>query len=545
MSQEPEKKKHLVCAIYTRKSTSEGLDQDFSSLDNQRESAENYIKSQQHEGWTASEELYDDGGYTGANIERPALQKLLAHIKEGKINCVVVYKVDRLSRSLLDFSQLLELFDQHGVVFVSITQHFNTQTSMGRLTLNILLSFAQFEREIISERTRDKMGAARKRGQWTGGIIPYGYQRDPKVPKKISIHNGEAVVVKRIFDLYLTQASSALEVAKILNSEGIRTRGRFTKSGKMLGQNKFNVTNIVLMLKNHTYNGKANYKGQIYPGQQPAIIDDDIFKKAQDKMARHRHERKAYRNKDCSGLLVRTLKCGICGSAMVHTYVMKKNRYKYRYYICTNAQKRGPEECPNKYVNAQTIEDSVVGTVKKTIGILKDETLKTERDALLSPVWDTLFFEEKRRVIQSFVKSVSCDVLEQKIILNLSYSVEPLALNLNMKTDHYKTRARKERELINEPSIRKTLLLAHHINKLIDEKQISHPREVCPWINIQETRLDQIMNMLFLSPAIQREILSDNTAIRNLTERGIRPLTAIAEWDLQTQKWQELLSTAE
>ncbi len=165
MNKEPEKKKHLVCAIYTRKSTTEGLDQDFSSLDNQRESAENYIKSQQHEGWTASSELYDDGGFTGANIERPALQKLLNDIKAGKINCVVVYKVDRLSRSLLDFSQLLEFFDKNNVVFVSITQHFNTNTSMGRLTLNILLSFAQFEREIISERTRDKLGAARKRGQ--------------------------------------------------------------------------------------------------------------------------------------------------------------------------------------------------------------------------------------------------------------------------------------------------------------------------------------------------------------------------------------------
>ena len=202
MKNEPEKKQHLVCAIYTRKSTSEGLDQEFSSLDNQRESAENYIKSQQHEGWSVSPTLYDDGGFTGANIERPALQNLLNDIKAGKINCVVVYKVDRLSRSLLDFTQLLEFFDKNNVFFVSVTQSFNTNTSMGRLTLNILLSFAQFEREIISERTKDKMGAARRRGQWLGGRTPFGYRKDEET-KKLIIDPEEAATVRKIFDLFL------------------------------------------------------------------------------------------------------------------------------------------------------------------------------------------------------------------------------------------------------------------------------------------------------------------------------------------------------
>ncbi|MDD5681683.1 MAG: recombinase family protein, partial [Candidatus Omnitrophica bacterium] len=171
-------KKRFYCAIYTRKSTSEGLDQDFTTLDNQREAAENFINSQKNEGWIILPEKYDDGGYTGANTERPALQKLIADIKEGKINCVIVYKVDRLSRSLLDFVQLLELFEKHNVVFVSVTQAFNTNNSMGRLTLNILLSFAQFEREIISERVKDKMGAARKKGKWLGGPPILGYDID-------------------------------------------------------------------------------------------------------------------------------------------------------------------------------------------------------------------------------------------------------------------------------------------------------------------------------------------------------------------------------
>jgi site-specific DNA recombinase len=220
-NEKAKEKKWINCAIYTRKSTSEGLEQEFTSLDNQRESAESYIASQKHEGWLLLPDRYDDGGFTGANIERPALTKLLSDIKEGKINCVVVYKVDRLSRSLMDFAQLLEFFEQHKVTFVSVTQQFNTNTSMGRLTLNILLSFAQFEREIISERTRDKMGAARKRGQWLGGRPPFGYSVNPEDKKKLIVNPEEAAVVKEIFKLYL-EGNSLMRVAQIFNQRGLR-----------------------------------------------------------------------------------------------------------------------------------------------------------------------------------------------------------------------------------------------------------------------------------------------------------------------------------
>ena len=195
-------KKQIRCAVYTRKSTNQGLDQEFTSLDAQREACISYIASQKNEGWIALPEIYDDGGFTGANMDRPSLQKLLSEIKEGRVDCVVVYKVDRLSRSLLDFSKLLEFFDKNNVVFVSITQAFNTCTSMGKLTLNILLSFAQFEREIISERTRDKMSAARKKGRWIGGkpVLGYDYNR---VDKRLVPNPEEAKLVRRIFDLYL------------------------------------------------------------------------------------------------------------------------------------------------------------------------------------------------------------------------------------------------------------------------------------------------------------------------------------------------------
>lgn len=357
--------KHLLCAIYTRKSTSEGLDQDFTSLDAQRESAENYVKSQQHEGWTAYEERYDDGGFTGANIERPALQKLLNDIKEGKINCIVVYKVDRLSRSLMDFAQLLEFFDKNNVTFVSVTQQFNTNTSMGRLTLNILLSFAQFEREIISERTKDKLGAARKRGQWLGGRPPFGYDRE-KDSKKLIVSPGDAKLVKEIFELYL-QGNSLLKVAKILNDQGHRTKFRVTRKGTNYGGKKFGVTQIQHLLKNVLYIGKVDYAGQIYDGQQPAIIDEDTFKRVQQKLAENRITRKAIKNTDCSGLLTHLLKCKACQTMMIHTYTLKKGSHKYRYYVCTGAQKKGYGSCPNKSINAQTAEEEVVKLLRKTL----------------------------------------------------------------------------------------------------------------------------------------------------------------------------------
>src|SRR3989338_1174915 len=252
--EEKVKKTLIRCAIYTRKSTSEGLDQDFTSLDAQRESAENFIKSQRSEGWQILPSRYDDGGFTGANIDRPALKKLIDDIKDGQVDCVVVYKVDRLSRSLLDFVQLLEFFEKNNVAFVSVTQAFNTNTSMGRLTLNILLSFAQFEREIISERTRDKMAAARKKGKWLGGRPALGYNLD-KENHKIVINEPEAKIIREMFDLYIKERS-VLSVAKILNKKGYRTKS-YIRKGKPSGNIPFKATNIQLILRNMLYIGKT------------------------------------------------------------------------------------------------------------------------------------------------------------------------------------------------------------------------------------------------------------------------------------------------
>jgi site-specific DNA recombinase len=257
------------CAIYTRKSTDEGLDQDFNSLDVQRESGEAYIKSQAHEGWTCLPDRYDDGGFTGGNMERPALRRLLADIEAGKIDRVVVYKVDRLSRSLLDFAKMMETFEKHQVSFVSVTQQFNTASSMGRLVLNVLLSFAQFEREIISERTRDKIAAARRKGKSAGGHPILGYDIDPRGFKLI-VNEDEAIRVRAIFELYL-EHQALLPVVQELDRRGWVNKRWTTRKGRERGGKPFSKTSLHKLLTNVAYIGKVRYKNEVHDGEHAAI----------------------------------------------------------------------------------------------------------------------------------------------------------------------------------------------------------------------------------------------------------------------------------
>lgn len=537
-------KKHLVCAIYTRKSTSEGLDQDFTSLDNQRESAENFIKSQQHEGWSASQELYDDGGFTGANIERPALQKLLTHIKEGTINCVVVYKVDRLSRSLLDFAQLLEFFDKNKVTFVSVTQQFNTNTSMGRLTLNILLSFAQFEREIISERTRDKMGAARKRGQWLGGRPPYGYTYDPTNSKKIAIDPATSPIIERIFLLYL-EKNSALEVSQTLNAEGLRTSSWTTKGGRTLGGKKYSLWRITYVLRNPAYIGKVKYNGQIYQGLWPALIDEETFNKVQEKLKTNRHDRKTLKNSKCGGLLSQILKCNHCGGAMVHTYVLKEGRHKYRYYICSNAQKRGKTECSIRYVNAPSLEENFEQALRAAINASENIPNSSEKDALFSPIWTSLFFEEKQRIVRSLVKLSTFDSQTNKISITLEGTHQSLEFNGHIERIHAPTRDGKKKRLAKEPVIRKMLLLAHQLGDHIEQGKIPDLNQAAAWTGISQARLNHIITLLNLSPVIQTEIITDPSPIlHSIPEYKLRSISNETDWPKQSAQWQELKTSA-
>jgi site-specific DNA recombinase len=351
------------CAIYTRKSTEEGLEQEFNSLDAQRESAEAFIRSQANEGWTCLPERYDDGGFTGGNMDRPALQRLLADIQAGKIDLVCSYKVDRLSRSLLDFAKMMETFERHGVSFVSITQQFNSATSMGRLVLNVLLSFAQFEREIIAERTRDKVAATRRKGKWAGGTPLLGYDLDPR-GGRLLVNEEEAGRVRAIFALYL-QHQSLLPLVQELERRGWVGKRWQTRKGRTRGGRPFTKTSLYRLLTNVVYAGKVRYKDEVHPGEQPALLDADTFGRVQALLRCHGPEIGPPSTNGFSSLLKGLLRCAPCGCAMTPAHSTRKGHQRYRYYTCVNAQKRGWQSCPCKSIPAAQIEQLVVGQIQQ------------------------------------------------------------------------------------------------------------------------------------------------------------------------------------
>ena len=327
--------KRLRCAIYTRKSTDEGLEKDFNSLDAQREACAAFIQSQKHEGWTGLPTLYDDGGYSGGTMERPALQRLLVDIEAGRVDVIVVYKVDRLTRALSDFAKLVEIFDRRGVSFVSITQQFNTTTSMGRLTLNILLSFAQFERELIGERVRDKVAASKKKGMWMGGTVPLGY--DAK-DRKLVVNKAEARRVEDIYRRYLRLKSvRALQVE--LDAAGIRSKRRVRPDGTEHGNQQFSQGALYLLLQNRTYRGEATHKGNAYPGEHSAIVDKPLWDAVQAVLAENRVQRTTGANTKEPSLLTGVL-FDEAGERLTPTWSVKKGT-RYRYYVSTSLVKGG------------------------------------------------------------------------------------------------------------------------------------------------------------------------------------------------------------
>lgn len=390
------------CAIYTRKSTDENLQDSFNSLDAQREAAEAYIQSQKMNGWRLLPDRYDDGGYSGGNMNRPGLKKLLEDVKAGKIDIVIVYKLDRLSRSICDFAELSKIFDKHGTSFVSVTQEINTTTSSGRMMLNILVTFAQYEREVIAERIRDKMSASRKKGKWVGGSVPLGYK---VVDKHLHINEEEVEIVKRIFTRFL-EIGSPRQIAFELEESGVARRdGR-----------PWNVSHIYRILQNHTYIGKVNYKGEIYEGEHEAIID----KKSWDEVQEHLKENdpmKYLRNKkqETVAILKGVIRCGHCGCAMGPTYARRRGR-KYLYYLCVDESKRGKHVCPVNRVAAPAIEEIVLKQVQK---IMQTETVQKQlvQDDLpiekvkeyadnFAEIWDEIFPIERQRILGLFLEKV-------------------------------------------------------------------------------------------------------------------------------------------
>jgi len=348
----------IRCAIYTRKSTNEGLDGNFTTLDVQRQAAEAYIASQ---GWLALTERYDDGGFSGGTMDRPALKRLLSDIEQGHIDCIVVHKIDRLSRSLLDFVRLAEVFEARRIGLVSVTQQISTTSSAGRLMLNVLFSFAQFEREIIGERTSAAMSAARLRGRWCGGPPVLGYTI--AADKRLVIVPDEAETVRELFGLYL-EHESLMAAANEATRRGLTTKSWTTKKGTRRPGRVWNKADLQRVITNVTYVGQVLHKGEVLPGEHEAIVDQDTFDRVQAQIRENGNGSGGLARNKHGAVLRGLLRCGSCGAAMSHHYAQKGSKL-YRYYVDTTAQKRGRDACPTPSLPAQEIEDFVVDQIRK------------------------------------------------------------------------------------------------------------------------------------------------------------------------------------
>lgn len=392
------------CAIYTRKSTTNGLEQDFNSLDAQREACEAYARSQ---SWTLVKTRYDDGGFTGANVERPAFQRLLADVDAKRVDVVIVYKVDRLSRSLLDFAKVMDRFNQAGVAFVSITQNFSTADAMGRLTLNMLMSFAEFEREVISERTRDKIRAARKKGKWTGGPVPYGYDI---ANGKLVVNELEAGVVREIYDGYLRHRSP-VGVIEELRAMGRTPKAHTTKAGSGAA-GAWTIAKVLRILKSPIYAGKIGLGASTYDGEHEAIVEADRFEQVRTALggrapiAKKKTARRGY-------FLRGLLRCGACGSAMTPASAYKRER-EYRYYRCAKRDREGREACTTRPLSAPAVETFVIERLRKIAAdenVLKRVTSPwtAETLATFERLWEKSTPAGRARLIACLVRRVVVD----------------------------------------------------------------------------------------------------------------------------------------
>jgi DNA invertase Pin-like site-specific DNA recombinase len=397
----PSSIKPVRCAIYTRVSTDHGLDQEFNSLDAQYDAASAYIKSQAHAGWTLIRSRYDDGGYSGGSTDRPDLQKLLDDIRSRKLDVIVVYKVDRLTRSLADFAKLVELFDAHGVSFVSVTQQFNTTTSMGRLTLNVLLSFAQFEREVTSERIRDKIAASKRKGLWVGGPLPLGYRMKDD---KIAIVEDEAERVRLIFHRYL-ELGGVNALVRDLRERNVRSKTRMLTTGATRGGILFGRGSLFYLLRNRFYIGEVKYKNEILPGEQPAIMDRALFGAVQQKLTDQWTTRSTVRA--ASDHLLTGLLFDDTGHRMLPTHATK-NGIRYRYYVSLphlHGESKTASVGSVSRVPATEIEDIVVKSVNEHLIARKER-----------PASGAASVADRRLVIE---RAARIDVHEDRLVIRL------------------------------------------------------------------------------------------------------------------------------
>lgn len=426
----PDNKSRKRCAIYTRKSTEDGLEQDFNSLDAQREACAAYIVSQASEGWEPVTELYDDGGWSGGNMERPALKQLLDDVKVGKIDVIVVYKVDRLTRALTDFAKIVEILDENNASFVSVTQSFNTTTSMGRLTLNVLLSFAQFEREVTGERIRDKIAASKKKGMWMGGAIPHGFKVEDR---KLLIRDDEAEEVQYIFKRY-TKLKSVPKLVDDLATRDFRTRKRVLSNGKILGGNHISTGALTLMLHNPIYIGKIRHKGKVYDGEHEAIIEPELFEKAQAIFKRNRRDKSLGKRTRNPSLLTGMI-TDPDGRSMSPTQANKGSKC-YRYY--STRLKPLEDKTLAWHLPAGELENTVIKAIARDlVSILMEEVTGRSHDqkslaqyGKIADALPSMNMLERRKFLLAHTAKIHMSEDAVKIRLSLADRQEPIIISV-------------------------------------------------------------------------------------------------------------------
>lgn len=556
----PEIKK-LRCAIYTRKSTEEGLEQSFNSLDAQREAGVAFVTSQKHEGWLVISTHYDDGGYSGGTTNRPALKRLLVDVKSGKIDVIVVYKVDRLSRSINDFANMMTLFDAENVSFVSVTQQFNTTTSMGRLTLNMLLSFAQFEREVTGERVRDKVAASKQKGMWMGGVPPLGYDIKDRL---LVINEKEAALIKSIYESYCS-TSSLLELSQHLNQQGYTSKYWQSKTGNWNGGKPFTPKLIYRLLKNPIYNGKVHHKGKLYDGEHTAIIDEKLWEQAQQSINKRADELKQHQLKQ-PFLLKGKIKTheGTTLSPSTSRRSPKRTNGKVRvvrYYISQKAIKEGYKNCPIKLLNAQLIEDIVQVQIvdylyeqqKLACGYYQSLSTTQQFDWLRQLIAEVIVSTKK--LIIKLDKPTLAQILPPSI--NANETIPPMTRAHYLPTVHEQSKyielhlsiqikkidgkrllvSKDGKDLILPKQLAPNVSITQAIGRAFQWKEILSQNEksipqLAKEVNLDSEYVRRILNLINLSPEILQQALTGKLP-KAITLNALQKAARSLDWSRQ------------
>ncbi|WP_020182138.1 recombinase family protein [Methylotenera sp. 1P/1] len=583
-----------LCAIYTRKSSEEGLEQSFNSLDAQREACEAYVLSQKDEGWVVLPQAYDDGGFSGGNIERPGLQQLMKDIEAKKVQTVVVYKVDRLTRSLADFAKLVELFDAYGVSFVSITQQFNTTTSMGRLTLNVLLSFAQFEREVTGERIRDKIAASKAKGMWMGGMPPIGYKVQDKA---LLIDNDSAQQVQQIYQLYLELGTVNLLKAE-LEQHNWKTPARVSKRNGQSGERPYSRGHLYRILSNQLYIGKVVHKGNTYEGQHPAIIDIELWQKVQAQLRSNSNHHQTRASAKAPGLLAGLLfdEKGERFSSVQSNKLLnttsdnkdihnkdKKHHRRYHYYVSQLLIKEGKAKAPDALrIPAQELEQVVITrlhsflTQRAELFNLIDNlgckdahmvnailTSAVNLAEVLNTQITNTSTTELIGTIQSITERITVKTDELEITINLVPIIEDARTSLRINTREWLSSERNDyrhkitlpiqlkrsglnmrliveatdHDIKRNPDVRMVKLLsrAHHYFNQLTSGKVRSVKEIGEQEKLSSSHVSRVMLLAFLAPSIVRDILEGKHPPLLTSDKLMRSLPLPIDWNEQRQ----------